>query len=346
MMPDMGGMTWPRLEAARTWLREHPDPRTALLVARLDGGGPEDIASAWARVVGSATVEEAFARQRPDGSWGQPPEARSRILPTLWVVKLLAELGIDDGDDGWRAGAGFLADRAHTGAGVFSVDGSDGGVLSCYVGIAGETYLRGGRADLAEPQVEWILRHQEVRAGGRSRRHEATVLWDERLRTRYGGCMAGTTCLIGLVKVGHALRRWLERSADQRATEMLDAVREVFLERRLLYRRDGTVMSLGGTRAQAERWLEPAFPLDWHTDLLEVLDLVAMPGLADERVQPAIERLARTQSPDGSWPLRASFPPPDMPAFERRSTRRGSPFVTARLIGTLAQLAVPGETGP
>ena len=258
------------------------------------------------------------------------------------MVKLLAELGIDDGHDGWHAGARFLAERAHASGGVFSIDGHDGGVLSCYVGIAGETYLRAGRADLAEPQIEWILHHQEVRVGGRSRRGQATMLWDERLRTRYGGCMATTTCLIGLVKAGRALCYWLERSADQRASELLAVIREVFLERRLLYRRDGTVMPLGGSGGQAVRWLDPAFPLDWHTDLLEVLDLVAAAGVIDERVQPAIERLARTQSPDGSWPLRASFPPSDIAPLERRSRRRGSPLVTSRVIGVLDRLAAPG----
>ena len=295
MMPDMGGTTWPRLEAARSWLRKHPDPRTALLVARLEAGGSEVLAAARARVGRSSAVQEAFARQRPDGSWGGADDARSRILPTLWMVKLLAELGIDDGHDGWQAGAGFLAQHAHTGTGVFSIDGGVGGVLSCYVGIAGETYLLGGRADLAEPQIEWILRHQEVRVDSRTRRHPAPLLWDERLRTRYGGCMATTTCLIGLVKVGRALRSWLERSADPHASELLDTIREVFLERRLLYRRDGTVMPLGGSGAQAERWLDPAFPLDWHTDLLEVLDLVTTPGVVDERMAPALERLAESQ---------------------------------------------------
>lgn len=328
------------------WLREHPDPRTAVLVARLEHGELEDIATARARVVSSSTVEEALARQRPDGSWGGAHDARSRILPTLWMVKLLAELGIDEGHDGWQAGAEFLARQAHGSGGVFSIDGSDGGVLSCYVGIAGETYLRAGRTDLAERQVEWILRHQEVRVGGESRRAQTTGLWDERLRTRYGGCMAETTCLIGLVKVGQALRWWLVQSADQPAAELLGVIREVFLERRLLHRRDGTVMPLGGTRGQAERWLEPAFPLDWHTDLLEVLDLVATAGVFDERLQPAIERLARGQSPDGSWPLRASFPPPDFVPLERRSTRRGSPFVTSRAVATLARLVEPSEDAP
>jgi hypothetical protein len=260
------------------------------------------------------------------------------------MARLLAELGIADGHDGWHAGVAFLADRAHATGGVFSVDGSDGGVLSCYVGIAGETYMLGGRGDLAERQIEWILRHQDVQVRGRSRRPRAPVPWDERMRTRYGGCMASTTCLIGLVKVGHALRRWLERSPDERASEMLGTIREVFLERRLLYRRDGTIMPLGGSGTRAERWLDPAFPLDWHTDLLEVLDLVAAPGVEDERMQPAIARLAKTQLPDGSWPLRASYPPLGMLALERRNKHRGSPFVTARVVATLTRLPEPSHS--
>ena len=342
MPDDLGAATWPRLGAARAWLRVHPDPRTALLVARLEGGGPRDVADARARVVGSSAVQEAFAHQRPDGSWGTTDDTRSRILPTLWMVRLLAELGIGADQDGWQAGVGFLVQQAHTGTGVFSVDGSDGGVLACYVGIAGETYQRAGCADLAAPQVEWILRHQEVQVDGRSCRYPVPLLWDQRMRTRYGGCMAETTCLIGLVKTGHALRRWLERSPDERASELLGTIREVFLERRLLHRRDGSVLPLGGSGGQAERWLEPAFPLDWHTDLLEVLDLVAAPGVVDARMAPALTRLAESQLPDGSWPLRVSWPPPDMTPLERRSQHRGSPFVTSRVVGVLDRLAAPG----
>ena len=127
---------------------------------------------------------------------------------------------------------------------------------------------------------------------------------------------------------------------------MLGAIREVFLERRLIYRRDGTVLPLGGSGAQAERWLEPAYPLDWHTDLVEVLDLVAAPGDADERVQPAMAHLAASQLPDGSWPLRVAYVPSDMPALERRSKDRGSPFVTSRVIAVLDRLAEHGEADP
>ena len=70
---------------------------------------------------------------------------------------------------------------------------------------------------------------------------------------------------------------------------------------------------------------------------------MAAAGDVDERVQPAIERLAWSQSPGGSWPLRASFPPPDVAALERCSTRRGSLFVTSRVVATLVRLSGRGQ---
>ena len=79
---------------------------------------------------------------------------------------------------------------------------------------------------------------------------------------------------------------------------------------------------LGGSGGQAERWLEPTYPLDWHTDLIEVVDLVTGSGPADRRMQPALDKLADAQLQDGSWPLRVTFPPADVAPLEQRSKRK------------------------
>jgi hypothetical protein len=281
-------------------------------------------------------VVEAFASQHEDGSWGDASDPRRRVLSSLWMAKALSELGVDDSHPRWHRAAEFLADVSHTYSGVLGLDGRDASVLSCYAGIAAEMYLLGGRPDLARPQIEWILRYQDVRVHGRMVRHRPAQVWDDALRTRYGGCLADTTCLIGLVKTGRALWRWSEHEPDGDAAELLANIRAVYLERRLMYRANGEIVPIGGTAGTSERWLLPTFPLDWHTDLIEVLDFVAHAGPPDVRMQAAIDAIAKAQLPDGTWPLRHSFRPSFLPAPERRSRHQGSPMITMRVAAALS----------
>lgn len=344
----------PSVESARTWLAGCDDAlvrcRSALLGTPSAGPGPHALRQELAvRVTRHPAVVSALGRQWPDGSWGPTADSRRRLLPTLWMTKALTELGLDSTSPAWRRAVGFLASNGHTPDGVFSISGHRTGVLSCYVGIAAATYLSGGRPDLAAPQVAWLLAYQDVRVHGCSLRPDVVGQFSPHLRTRYGGCLASTTCLVGLVKAGVALELWRRaRPPGERAgpTEpLLGAIREAFLARSLFRRGDGSVLPLGTTPERADQWLLPSFPLDWRTDLVEVVGLVARTGPPDVRLQPALDTLAEQQLPDGSWPLRRSFRPADLPVIDRSSSRRGSPWVTLRVVDALSDLVSAGA-GP
>ena len=328
-------LTLPPLDGVLASVRAVEDPVVRFHLARRFDDGV-DLGALRSELARAPSIMPAFASQRNDGSWGADEDPRRRVLTTLWMAKVLAELGLDDTHPGWHRAAEFLAANAHTEHDALSVDGARGGVLSCYIGIAGETYLLGGRPDLARPQVEWIARYQEVRSRGGSKRSRPAETWDERLRTRYGGCLADTTCLIGLVKTGRALAAWDRHEPDARARELMQAMREVYLERRLMYRSNGGIVPIGVYGGAPDRWLQPTWPLDWHTDLIEVLDFVAHGGPPDPRMQPAIDELASLQLPDGTWPLRQSYRPAELPASERRSKHKGSPMITLRVVSALA----------
>jgi hypothetical protein len=148
--------------------------------------------------------------------------------------------------------------------------------------------------------------------------------------------MAETSCLIGLLKTGRALRAWDALSPDAGAAELVAAIREAYLERRPMYRSNGEIVPIGIFSGSPDRWLLPTFPLDWHTDLIEVLDFVARSGPADVRMQPAIDPLSESRLADGTWPLRHAFRPTFLAATERRSRHRGSPMTTLRVAAALA----------
>lgn len=335
----------PDLAGARSWVESSEDPLVRLMVATWLSGGEAapELDGLRAEATAADVVRAALNAQRDDGSWGEPEPPTRRVLPTLLMAKALAELGVAR-HDGWTSAVGFLAEVAHTDDGVLSLDGRRDGVLSCYVGIAASMYLLGDRPDLAQPQVRWILDHQQVRRGGRDLRTVPAEHYSDHLAVRYGGCMSETTCLVGLVKTGQALRLWRdahEGRADDRVVDLLVSIREAFLSRRLFLAADGSTLPLGVMPKHAEDWLRPTYPLDWRTDLIEVLDLVASTGPPDVRLQPALDRLAGFQLPDRSWPLLRTLRPADLPLLERRSRTRGSAFITTRVLAALAPLRRP-----
>ncbi|AEI10732.1 hypothetical protein [Cellulomonas gilvus] len=324
--PHVVRLAMPDLEAARRWLDAAP---------HLPAG----------------PVRDVLAHQHDDGSWGVAGHASRRVLTTLWtagVVADLDELGEVPGEShslsqAVAAAAGFLGAHATTDRGVFSRNGRDDGVLACYVALAAVCFLRGGRLDLAEPQVDWILRYQDVRVAGRSPRGELPV-YVPSLATRYGGCLAATSCVIGVIKAGLALTRWQERvpvrggARAREVAELLSLVRQALLDRRLMLASDRTILPLGRAGSPSD-WLMPTFPLDWRTDLTEVIGVVAGAGGVDRRVQPALDHLTATQIPGAGWPLTRGFWPEGCAAVERRGARRSSRLATTRVLRALAPLA-------
>ena len=317
-------------------MREIDDPIVELLVASYLDGPDADRSSLVAAAAESAAIRTAIESQRSDGSWGDGDQPQQRILSTLWMTKTLAELGLGGLECLDRA-AEFLVATADTDDAVFAIDGRRDGVLSCYVGIAATTYLLGGRSELAEPQICWIRDHQQVRRAGRDLRPTTARHWSDHLGFRYGGCMSDTTCLVGLAKAGQALCCWSVTQPDAEIAGLIGVIQEQFLERQLFRATDGSVIPLGVTPHHADRWLDLTYPLDWRTDLIEVIDLVASEH-SDARLQPALDRLAGSQLDDGSWPLRRTFRPDTLPLLERRSTTRGSPYVTLRILCALRKL--------
>lgn len=240
-----------------------PDP----LVSACDLAAAESWLAAAPPLDLSVVVSSVAERQRQDGSWGAADDVWRRILPTLWTTATLAELGAA-GSAAVSAGAAFLSAHAATDDGVFSRDGRRDGVLACYVAIAATTYLVSGRRDLAEPQVAWIMRYQDVQEHGSSLRGGVGI-YHPALAHRYGGCLGSTTCLVGVIKAGRALELWrrsepdLVRSRGTRDIDDLIAVtREVLLTRRLMLRSDGGILPLSVPPARAQEWLQPSFPLD------------------------------------------------------------------------------------
>ena len=328
-------LTIPDLEPAIAYLGGLDDPTIEMRLVRLVDPN-YDAGELRQRIGDQPSTREALAKQHSDGSWGSHERAGNRLLPTLWMVKALGELGLDRSHPGWNGGVRFITDIAATDGGVFSISGKRDGVLSCYVGIAALVYLHGGYPDLARAQLEWILRHQDLRVGGEEVRSVPAEQWGSYLATKYGGCMGETTCLVGLLRTGRALAAWGHSDAD----DMVEGIRQVFLSRRLFRTSGGSVVPLAVSPSKAADWLVPTYPLDWRVDLIELVEFVARTGSPDERIQDAIDVIADFRLADGTWPLLRSYRPDELVGFSRPSKNRANPMATMRAVEALWPLAV------
>ena len=251
-----------------------------------------------------AALDRLADQQRDDGSWGQHATAPGRIVPTIFGARSLQEAGLDAEPCLSRA-LDFLA-RTAIADGGGSIYGTRDSVVPCYTGMLARLLVRAGRAETAMPLLQWIVRHQPVVYGGVVYHQPASPLWGEYLRTRYGGCMAATTCLLGLVPAVSALvvarRAGLSVDADTHVT----AMRNLLVDRQVMFGRSGAIMPLAGrTKADPDgtRWVLPAFPLDYVIDLVELVQLATDVGVPADAMAHAVDLIGSWRLADGGWPM-------------------------------------------
>ncbi len=292
------------------------------------------------RSAAAGTVDGLVSRQHPDGSWGSQANPARRIVSTIFAARSLLEGGARD-EPALGRSLEFLAGAAVVpGAGSIdgsggSIDGTRAGVLSCYTGMLARLFIEVGRTEAADPLVRWIVRHQPIAFGGVSYLQPAPgPLWDERLRRRYGGCMAQTTCLLGAVPTMSALVAARRAGMQVEVRRQLDATRRLLIDRRVMFGRTGSVMPLAGRTAkdpEGVRWLLPAFPLNYVIDLIELVQLAVDVDVPAEAMSEALDLIRSWRLPDGGWPMLGRRELADVYRPEPVDRRRRSEVITRRV---------------
>ena len=252
---------------------------------------------------GPASLEQVLTAQRPDGTWGRSEVLAARIVPTIFAARSLQEFAAPGRGPALGRALDVLADVAVVDGGG-AIRGTRDSVLSCNTGMLALLFLRAGRGRQATPLIEWILRFQPIAYGDRTY-HRPQAHWDDYLAHRYGGCMARSTCLLGLIPTIQALveaRRSL--AVDTSAQET--AFRDLLTERRLIFGRGGQIMPLAG-RAKADphgtRWLAPAFPLNYVVDMVALAHVAREVGLPWDAMPEAANFIRSWELPEGGWPM-------------------------------------------
>lgn len=277
------------------WLLE-PDPTnpgvrlSALRDILGKGAADPKVQAASADAMKSGPVPLILGAQEPGDSW---------VTASEWHLSLLAELGADGQDPRVRLACEFLINKAQASSGGLSHNGTPSGVVHCMNGILVHALLSFGYGgDLRLDQaLAWAARsilgrdtERYYKSGTTGPGFRCAVNW-------------GSPCAWGAVK---ELRALALVSAEERTPLITEAIEYGvgFLLERDLSKADYPV----GEGKISPYWFKFGFPLSYHSDILEALDvLVALGYGSDPRLVPAVEFVLSKQDALGRWKLEHSL---------------------------------------
>jgi hypothetical protein len=268
-------------EAAVRWqaMRDLTDGPAEAIAAERTGVPHEGIA---------ATIMQS---QHADGSWRR--DGAPAWLTTLFTMQLLRSTGIDPAEPGVEAAIA----RLETGLRWNDLGG-------CWELRPPET----GGNTFFEGEEEPCINGGALAVGayfGRPSQRLVQRLLDEQLEDGGWNCEAPTSSRSSFHTTLCVLEGLLEYERAVGATPEVAFARrrgDEYLLQRLLHRRLST-----GELANPE-FLQFAFPPRYHYDVLRALDYFRAGGSSpDPRVREAVDIVQGKRSPDGRWPLDATY---------------------------------------
>ncbi len=277
---------------------------TDLLAVPLDA--PE-AQSARADVMHSGPVPVILAAQHPEGWWVQPGYY-PKYTGTFWTLCLLAMLGADGAEAHISKAGNFILDNSRCSYGGFSVDGPSG-LIHCLQGNLINALIQlgwQGDARLAEA-VEWlavsvsgdgIAPAEDKKAPIRYHRSGNSAPGFVCSANNFKPCAWGATkALLGLARV-----------APEQRTPAIDKAIQI-----------GVDFLLGVDPARAEyptaydtkpnrSWFQFGMPVGYVTDMLQILEALALLGLArDPRLENAVALLLSKRNEQGRWKMEYTY---------------------------------------
>ena len=261
------------------WLLEESNPSVRYFALRwlLDRSEDDpEVAAASQAIAQSAEVQGILRKQRPEGYWGADARphhgTRGRLHLLMW-------LGFK-GDSAVRKAMDYHINGCLRDDGAYVVVMKDRSILlPCHgAELLREMLWFGYESDpRARKLLHWLVRTQD-----------ATGVWPCPSKLRPFACQWATA---GALRACADLpAEWLTpevQASRQRAVEF-------FLNAR--------VFRFGRGKPEP-RWLQFGFPLQWDSDVLEVLELVSPYVRADdERIQEALRLVLDKQDGQGRWP--------------------------------------------
>jgi hypothetical protein len=311
------------------WLLEESNPSVRFFTLRdilRPPRGDPDVEAARTAIVSSRPVREILAAQYPEGYWIKPDWGYSpKYRATVWQVMFLADLGVTPNETVHRACRVVLEKTFLPEAGLFSATKSPAGTVICLNGNLLASLCRLDYGDHATVRtVSHTLAEKIVeegfgcRANALDRKNKDTWL----------------PCAWGAIK---ALRAYALIPEGKRTPLVKEAVSQGV---QFLLSGDLMVADYPSASGRASRlWFRLGFPLGYHSDLLEAVDVLVQLGhVGDYRLHNAIEFVLNKQDSDGRWPLEHTLGRTWTQFGEKG---RPSKWVTLRALRMLSRLPEP-----
>jgi hypothetical protein len=273
--------SWKSLLKADTteWLLEDTNPSVKYFSLRwlLDKSEDDpEVASASQAIAHSDSVKKLLRRQRPEGYWGtdiRPHHGtRGNLLLLMWL--------------GYRGDEGIKKAMDYRINGCLKEDGAYG------IELKGRTVkLPCHGADLLR-QMLWFGYKEDQRA-------QKLLGWLVQIQGEDGvwPCVSKLRPFSCLWATADVLRAYRDLPSEWLTPQIEESQRlavEQFLNSNLYQY---------GSAKPSPRWLEFGYPLQWDTDILEVLELLAPYITPDEeRIQPGLSMILEKQDAAGRWP--------------------------------------------
>ena len=308
------------------WLLEEEDPSVRYFTLRDLIGRPEDdpqVVLSRSAIMTSKPVTEILGAQYPQGYWVKPDLGYSpKYRATVWQIMFLADLGATP-DDAISRGCQFVLDHSFLREeGLFSSTKTEAGTLACLNGNLLRALWSLGYGH--DPKVQKVAQ----RLAERIEEEGFTCRCNSSSRAKRD---TWRPCAWGAIK---ALGAFALMPLEQRPGA---AAKAIALGVELLLSRDPALADYpSGTGHISPMWFSLGFPLGYHSDLLETVDVLAQLGHGgDERLRRAIEVVLSKQDDRGRWPLERA-----LGATWTSFGRHGEPskWVTLRALRMLGRL--------
>lgn len=260
------------------WLLEDSNPSVRYFALRWLLDQPEtssQVAAARQAVAESAPVQKILKRLRPEGYWGSDPDPHSTRGPLMLLHWL-----------------GAPPNAAICKALDYRINGCLDENGAYRLGIKRRSvYLPCHGAELLR-QMLWFGYEQDP--------HTRKLLdWLVSLQQPDGvwPCVSKVKPFPCMWATADVLRAFRDLPGEWLTPEVIaarDRAVELFLRSNL---------SQYGKGKADPRWFQFGYPLQWDSDILEVLELVApFVSAKDVRIQPGLELVSKKQDPYGRWP--------------------------------------------
>lgn len=296
---------WNALLQADTanWLLEEENPSVRYFTLRDIMDKPEhdpEVQKAKREIMESGFVPNILRKQQET----EYHQNHSRFYTAkydglVWQLIVLAEMGAQANSQIREKCEYILSNSQETRDGGFAMNTavkSGGGriteVIPCLTGNMVWSLIHFGYLDDPRVQkgIDWLTQYMCFNDGVEDNPQVPPY-------NRYETCWGKHTCLMGVVK---ALKGLSAIPLEKRTEDILNTINKAaeFLLIHHIYKRSHDL-----SKTSKPGWLRLSFPLMYQTDVLEILDILTGLGIADNRMNDAINLILSKQDDMGRWRL-------------------------------------------